>query len=75
VAVTGSLRTERLVLRRWRRSDVEPFAALNADSEVMAQFPSTLESATGDAVVAAADTGTPGGGGWRAFEIGLTAVQ
>jgi len=62
VAMTGPLRTERLVLRRWRRSDLEPFAALDADSEVMAQFPSTLESAASDAVAAAADTGTPGEG-------------
>ena len=28
------LRTERLVLRGWRRSDREPFASLNADPEV-----------------------------------------
>lgn len=30
-----TLRTERLVLRRWRDEDREPFAALNADPEVM----------------------------------------
>lgn len=29
------LRTERLVLRRWRDSDREPFARMNADAEVM----------------------------------------
>ena len=29
-------------LRRWRPEDVEPFAALNADPEVMEHFPSTL---------------------------------
>ena len=29
------IRTERLLLRRWRASDREPFAALNADSRVM----------------------------------------
>jgi RimJ/RimL family protein N-acetyltransferase len=55
VAVTGPLRTERLVLRRWRRSDLEPFAALNADAEVMAHFPSTLDRAASDAAAAAAD--------------------
>jgi RimJ/RimL family protein N-acetyltransferase len=60
VAVTGPLRTERLVLRRWRLSDLELFAALPADPEATARFPSTLESAASDAVVAAADTGTPG---------------
>lgn len=36
------LRTERLLLRSWRESDLELFAALNADPEVMRYFPSTL---------------------------------
>ena len=34
----NELRTERLVLRRWRDADREPFAALNADPEVMELF-------------------------------------
>ncbi len=33
--------TERLVLRQWRDSDVDPFARLCADPEVMEFFPST----------------------------------
>ena len=36
------LRTSRLVLRRWRPSDLEPFAAMNADPVVMEHFPSLL---------------------------------
>lgn len=32
------LKTERLILRRWRADHVEPFAALNADPEVMRYF-------------------------------------
>ena len=32
------LETERLRLRHWRQSDREPFAAMNADSEVMADL-------------------------------------
>ena len=36
------LRTERLLLRGWRDEDVEPFAALNADADVMAHFPARL---------------------------------
>lgn len=44
------LRTERLLLRGWRAGDLEPFAALNADSEVMEHFPATLTRAQSDAM-------------------------
>lgn len=46
------LRTERLVLRAWRPSDLEPFAAMNADSRVMEFFPKQLTRAESDAYVA-----------------------
>lgn len=36
------LRTSRLILRRWEDGDIEPFAALNADPEVMQFFPHSL---------------------------------
>ena len=36
------IQTERLILRPWRDDDLEPFAALNQDSDVMRFFPSTL---------------------------------
>lgn len=45
------LRTDRLVLRRWRPSDREPFAALNADPAVMEHFPSPLSREDSDALV------------------------
>jgi RimJ/RimL family protein N-acetyltransferase len=45
------LRTERLLLRRWRESDWEPFAALNADPVVMRHFPSALSRQESDAFV------------------------
>ena len=38
-------------MRRWRDSDRAPFAALNADPEVMRFFPSTLDRETSDAFV------------------------
>lgn len=38
----SELRTSRLLLRNWRDSDREPFAALNADPEVMRYFPAPL---------------------------------
>jgi ribosomal-protein-alanine N-acetyltransferase len=45
------LRTERLLLRRWRREDREPFAAMNADPRVMEFFPALLSRAESDARV------------------------
>jgi ribosomal-protein-alanine N-acetyltransferase len=45
------LRTERLLLRRWRASDREPYAALNADPEVMRYFKEPLTRAASDAMV------------------------
>jgi ribosomal-protein-alanine N-acetyltransferase len=48
-----TLPTERLVLRRWRDSDHEPFAALNADPEVMEHFRAPLSRADSDAMVRA----------------------
>ncbi len=38
----NELSTERLWLRHWRITDREPFAALNADPEVMEYFPDLL---------------------------------
>ena len=48
---SGVLRTERLILRPWRDSDREPFAAMNADPRVMEHFPSLLDRAQSDAMV------------------------
>jgi RimJ/RimL family protein N-acetyltransferase len=44
------LTTERLTLRGWRPADREPFAALNADPEVMRHFPSLLAREQSDAL-------------------------
>jgi RimJ/RimL family protein N-acetyltransferase len=45
-----ALETERLILRAWRESDREPFAALTADPEVMRFFPSVLTREESDAL-------------------------
>ena len=45
------IETERLVLRSWREADRAPFAALNADAEVMAHFPTMLAREQSDAIV------------------------
>ena len=47
----AELRTERLLLRRWRDTDREPFAAMNADPVVMEHFQATLTRAESDAFV------------------------
>jgi len=44
------IRTERLRLRAWRQEDLEPFAALNADPEVMEFLPKCLERHESDAL-------------------------
>lgn len=46
----AELRTERLLLRQWRDTDLEPFAALNADPETMRYFPSRASRAESDAL-------------------------
>lgn len=46
------IRTERLLLRRWREADLEPFAALNADPRVTEFMPAALTRAESDALTA-----------------------
>ncbi|UBU16574.1 GNAT family N-acetyltransferase [Nonomuraea gerenzanensis] len=45
------METERLIMRRWREADREPFAAMNADPEVMEHFPAPLTRAQSDELV------------------------
>jgi len=44
-----AISTDRLLMRRWREADREPFAALNGDPETMRYFPATLDRAASDA--------------------------
>ncbi len=77
------LHTARLVMRRWRDEDRDPYAAMNADPEVMRYFPATMDRAASDASVdrieGLFDTQ---GFGWWALEvagtgefIGFTGLQ
>ncbi|WP_440711592.1 GNAT family N-acetyltransferase [Herbiconiux sp. YIM B11900] len=61
--------TDRLVLRRWRAADREPFAAMNADPAVMEFFPAPLSRAQSDALAERAD------GSFEAFGYGLWALE
>jgi RimJ/RimL family protein N-acetyltransferase len=43
------IRTGRLLMRRWQEPDRDPYAALNADPEVMRHFPGLIARADSDA--------------------------
>ncbi|MBI3515881.1 MAG: GNAT family N-acetyltransferase [Proteobacteria bacterium] len=51
-AAAPSLRTPRLILRPWRDADLEPFAAMAADPEVMAHLSQEPGRAASDALAA-----------------------
>ena len=65
-----TLTTRRLVLRPWQDADREPFAAMNADPEVMEFFESTLSREESDAQLDrfAARFAEHGGWGWFAMQ-------
>jgi len=64
------LRTERLLLRRWRDSDRLPFQTLNADPRVMEFMPELLTPATSDALIERIEAHfTPHGFGLSAVEL------
>lgn len=46
--IPREIRTHRLLLRRWRPEDREPFAAMNADPRVMEFFSTTLSREVSD---------------------------
>ncbi|MBU6156337.1 MAG: GNAT family N-acetyltransferase [Alphaproteobacteria bacterium] len=79
----GLLRTPRLVLRRWLATDVEPFAAMNADPLTMRFMPGVLTRGETEALVARfeAHHGLHGFGVWAlevpgvAPFIGYTGLQ
>jgi ribosomal-protein-alanine N-acetyltransferase len=63
------IRTERLLLRRWREEDRAPFAALNADPVVMEHFPAPLTREESDALVDRVEAG------FQEHGFGLWAVE
>lgn len=69
MGVTDTLRTERLVLRRWTDDDRAPFAELNADPEVMRYFPNVMTRQESDAMVDRIEKGFDKNG------FGLWAVE
>jgi RimJ/RimL family protein N-acetyltransferase len=69
------LKTERLLLRPWRDDDLAPFAAMNADPEVMRHFPATLDRAESDALAGRIREGfaARGFGNWAVEVPGVTS--
>ena len=47
-----AIETERLILRSWQGPDAGPFAAMNADPNVMRHFPGALTRGESDALMA-----------------------
>jgi RimJ/RimL family protein N-acetyltransferase len=64
-----TIATERLLLRSWTEEDREPFAAMNADPEVMRFMTRVLDRSTSDALVDRIVAG------WAANGFGLWAVE
>jgi RimJ/RimL family protein N-acetyltransferase len=56
-------------MREWQDDDLEPYAALNADPEVMRHFPSTLTAQQSNEMVARMRAA------WREQGFGLWAVE
>ncbi|WP_432041767.1 GNAT family N-acetyltransferase [Streptomyces cadmiisoli] len=68
------LRTDRLVLRRWRDSDLEPWAAMNADPAVREHLGAPLTREQSDASVARFQAEFDRQGyGWWAVEVRATS--
>lgn len=63
------LRTDRLTLRAWRDTDRDPFAAMNADPDVMEHFPAPLSRTESDTMIdRAIAIWAEGGPCWWALE-------
>ncbi len=63
------LRTERLLLRRWKESDLEPFARINSDPRVMEFMPKQLSRAESDQFVEQIENH------FRRYAFGLYAAE
>jgi len=68
-----NLATDRLILRQWEAGDLEPFARMNADPEVMRYFLTTLDRRASDdfARVIEAGIAERGWGLWAVEVVGV----
>lgn len=70
----AQIRTSRVLLRQWRDEDRKPFAALNADPQVMEHFPNVLSTAESDALADRIATGLEQRG-WGLWAVEVTATN
>lgn len=63
------LTTDRLILRRWTEADREPFAAMNADPEVVRYLRGKLDRTASDAFIERIEAG------FERYGFGLWAVE
>jgi RimJ/RimL family protein N-acetyltransferase len=56
MSLPREIRTDRLLLRRWRLEDREAFAAMNADARVMEHFPGLMSREQSDALIERIET-------------------
>jgi RimJ/RimL family protein N-acetyltransferase len=63
------LQTQRLILRDWQDTDLDPFAKMNADPEVMTYFPALLSRQESDSLVQRINVHH------QAYGFGLWAVE
>lgn len=64
------IKAHRLILRPWQETDLEPFAALNADPQVMEYFPVTLSQQESNQMMKRMQTNIEERGwGWWAISL------
>lgn len=68
-----TLKTNRLILRPWNETDLEPFASLNADPRVMEFFPSTFTRKESDDLAKILSTKLKEQG-WGLWAVAVPAV-
>ena len=68
------LEINRLILRQWQQTDLQPFAELNADPEVMKYFPKTLSRQESDNVVARFKAMIVANQGWGFWAVEMKAT-
>jgi RimJ/RimL family protein N-acetyltransferase len=69
VVPADAIKTDRLLMRRWRESDRAPFAKLNGDPRTLIYFPRTFDRQASDALIDRAEAN------FEALGYGLWALE